>query len=429
VDKQLLDWLQAQQPTVDALIYRAANSYYRHQRDVVGLANLDYDIGVTIHEALNLSSGLDLCYDRPTIGFTYSLWYHARRVNTFLRYFLRELATTSAASLDIFGLGYLTADDYLSQPRTGRGAKISHRPLVWQCFERYFEQLAHGQSFTNRRLTFLRGLRDGSIQHKFDHIFVDEYQDCTPADLEIFRHLLHDPDCIVLAGDLAQAVQIGRTSAAEKRFRHFMGLKQDRRNLRLQGSYRLPFRISEAIREVSEQINTLYKGDRDAGVIAPYKGSPPGARPVLVYGESVAQLAGKVSEILRAYAPFALREVTILEKDVALASCLQPQVAVEVETDTILKLKGLEKTCIIWSTATNIEHRGEVFEFIYTILTRTSCLLLITLTPATQELYVPLLQALRLDRLICWDAESLLQFRQLKARVATALPEEIEVED
>nr|GEV99656.1 AAA ATPase, putative [Tanacetum cinerariifolium] len=522
------------QPTVDALIYRAANNYYRHQRDVVGFANLDYDIGVTIHEALNLSSGLDLCYDRPTIGFTYSLWYHARRVNTFLRYFLRELASTSAASLDVFdlgagtgavqwavglafaglracgrptpqlniinvdsspfmleynraylwpqflleyptcqeiscsfnvnswstpaegsgaqawvaafdfaattpaairalqlyvsplvhlrgiarevqhahqlpddgphakvlnadflleefhrvvyGLGYLTADDYLTQPRTGRGAKISHRPLVWQCFERYFEQLALGQSFTNRRLTFLRGLRDGTIQHKFDHIFVDEYQDCTPADLEIFRHLLHDPDCIVLAGDLAQAVQIGRTSAAEKRFRHFMGLKQDRRNLHLQGSYRLPFRISEAIREVSEQINTLYKGDRDAGVIAPYKGSPPGARPVLVYGESVAELAAKVSEILRAFAPFALREVTILEKDVALASCLQPQVAIEVETDTILKLKGLEKTCIIWSTATSIEHRGEVFEFIYTILTRTSCLLIITLTPATQEL-------------------------------------------
>lgn len=815
MDKQLLNWLQAQQPTVDALIYRAANSYYRHQRDVVGFANLDYDIGVTIHEALNLSSGLDLCYDRPTIGFTYSLWYHARRVNTFLRYFLRELATTSAASLDIFdlgagtgavqwaiglafaglkacgrptpqlniinvdsspfmleynraylwpqflleysacqaiscsfnvnswstpaegsgaqawvvssylfdhvenkefladgfqalvklyqparvmmltskkkesqqkqvaeaikavgyhlapydsatplylgvlpqvtafrqalrdkrhlaipplpvtwddpsftavalvrtqaafdfaattpaairalqlyvsplvvrheiqlnehqrraaehttqptiitgpagcgksvviterirnlllahdydpslrilltsfniklidnlknwlsglldptrawptadgfrfagstarnltclhfdvlptrlgqvhqhepafrhndwhgqrlrgiarevqrahqlpddgpharvlnadflleefhrvvyGLGYLTADDYLTLPRTGRGAKISHRPLVWQCFERYFEQLAHGQSFTNRRLTFLRGLREGTIQHKFDHIFVDEYQDCTPADLEIFRHLLHDPDCIVLAGDLAQAVQIGRTSAAEKRFRHFMGLKQDRRNLRLQGSYRLPFRISEAIREVSEQINTLYKGDRDAGVIAPYKGSPPGARPVLVYGESTAQLAGKVSEILRAFAPFALREVTILEKDVVLANYLQPQVTVEVETDTILKLKGLEKTCIIWSTATSIEHRGEVFEFIYTILTRTSCLLLITLTPDTQELYLPLLQILRLDRLICWDAESLRQFQHLKARVSTTLPQEVEVED
>lgn len=815
MDKQLLTWLQAQQPTVDLIIYRAANSYYRHQRDTVGFANLDYDIGVTTQESLNLSSGLDLCYDRPTIGFTYSLWYHARRVNTFLMYFLRELTSTTAGSLDIFdlgagtgavqwavglvfaglkacgratpeitiinidsspfmlehnraylwpqfllgypvcqaiscsfnvnswstpaegsgarawvvssylfdhvenkefladgfqalvklyqpervmmltskkkegqqkqvaeaiksvgyhltaydpttplfqgvlprvtafrqalrekrqiaiprlpvtwddpsftavalvrtqaaldfaatspaaikevqlyvsplvvrrdiqlnehqlraaehtsqptiitgpagcgksvviterirnlivsrqydpslhilltsfniklidnlklwltslldsskawpttdgfrfagsaernitclhfdvlptrlgqvhknepdlrfndwhfqrmhgvardvrrahqlpdegshakvlnaeflleefhrvvyGLGYLTADDYLNQPRTGRGAKISHRPLVWQCFERYFEQLAHGQSFTNHRLTFLRGLRNGTIQHKFDHIFVDEYQDCTPADLEIFRHLLHDPDCIVLAGDLAQAVQIGRTSAAEKRFRNFMGLKQDRKNLRLQGSYRLPFRISEAIRAVSEQINALYKGDRDAGVIAPYKGSPPGARPVLVYGESLLQLAGKVSEIIRTFTPFALREVTILERDAALARCLREQVTIEVETETILKLKGLEKTCIIWSTSTGIEHRGEVFEFVYTILTRTSCLLIITLMPTTQEMYLPILQKLRQDRLICWDAESLQQFQQLQTRVASTVEEEVEVED
>ena len=819
MDKQLLTWLQAQQATVDALIYRAANSYYRHQRDTVGFTNLDYDIGITTQESLNLRNGLDLCYDRPTIGFTYSLWYHARRVNTFLLYFLRELTSTTASSLDIFdlgagtgavqwavglvyaglkahhrptprvtiinvdsspfmldynrnylwqhflrafpacqdiscsfnvnswstpadgsgapawvvssylfdhvenkdflaegfqalvrlyqpervlmltsaqqakkqqlnlvakaiksvgyqlaahdpttplftgplpqvtslrhalkekrqlpiphrevswddhsftavalfrtqaafafaasspegirqlqlyvsplrvrrdielnehqqqaaahtpqptvitgpagcgksvviterisrlvkqrqydpalrilltsfniklidnlkswlaslldenqvevvddgfrfrgsvvtninclhfdvlptqlgrvheqektgirhndwhlgclsgiarevrrahqlpeegphakvlhpeflfeefhrvvyGLGYLTAADYLNQPRTGRGAKISHRPLVWQCFERYFELLAAGQSFINRRLEFLRALRAGTTPHKFDYVFVDEYQDCTPADLEIFRHLLRDPDCIVLAGDLAQAVQIGRTSAAEKRFRHFMGLKQDRKNIRLQGSYRLPFRISEAIQRVSQQINTLYKGDQDAGVITPYKGSPPGARPLLVYGDTLPQLADKLSEAIRTFAVFELADVTILEKDPLLARALREREVPAVETDTILKLKGLEKTCIVWATNTAIEHRGEVFEFIYTILTRTSCLLIITLTPSTSPLYLPLLKELRADRLICWDQQSTEQFHLLQQQVAPTQPDEaVEVEE
>jgi hypothetical protein len=819
MNQQLLTWLQAQQDNVDQIIYRAANQYYRHQRDTVRFNNLDYDIGVTTQESFSLSDGKDLCYDRPTIGFTYSLWYHARRVNTFLMYFLRELTSTPAASLDIFdlgagtgavqwavglvlagmkacglptprlniinvdsspfmleynrdylwqqfiaaypvcqeiscsfnvnswstpaegngvqawvvssylfdhvenkefladgfktlvriyqpervlmltsaqqtkkvqlnlvaqavksvgyqltaydpttplfkgelplvtslrralkekrqipvpykevtwndhsftavalfrtqaaldfaattpaglkelqlyvtplvvrrditlndtqhkaaehttqptvitgpagcgksvviterihnlvkernydpnlhilltsfniklidnlkswlaslldrqktwpvadgfrfansnvpnitclhfdvlptqigrvhdkekadirhnewhfgrmssiarevrrahqlpeqgthekvlnpeflleefhrvvyGLGYLTADEYLEQPRTGRGNKIPHRALVWQCFERYFEQLNFGQSFTNRRLQFLRALRNGSVQRKFDHIFVDEYQDCTPADLEIFRHLLHDPDCIVLAGDLAQAVQIGRTSAAEKRFRHFMGLKQDRRNIRLQGSYRLPFRISEAIRGVSERINTLYKGDQDAGVITPYKGSPPGARPILVYGDNLPQLADKLSEVIRTFASFDLQDVTILEKDPLLARALRERDVPAVETETILKLKGLEKTCVVWSTNTLIEHRGEVFEFIYTILTRTSCLLIITLTPETAPLYIPLIKELRSDRLICWDKQSTEQFQQLKQQVEPNYTEEIfEVED
>lgn len=321
----------------------------------------------------------------------------------------------------VYGLGYLTAADYLTQPRTGRGSKIAYRPLVWACFERYFAQLGQGQSFTNRRLQLLRGLRNGSIHCKFDYVFVDEYQDCTPADLEIFRHLLHDPDCIVLAGDLAQAVQIGRTSAAEKRFRHFMGLKQDQRTQRLQGSYRLPFRISEAIRAVSEQINTLYQGDGDAGVITPYKGSPPGARPVLVYGADTLELAARLAEVVRVYAPFQLAEVTILERDPALATALAPLVASRVVTDTVLRLKGLEKSCVVWSTSADIEHRGEVFEFVYTILTRTCCLLLITLSPATRELYVPILQALRPDRLICWDEAAREQLAALFTHEAVPL--------
>jgi len=54
----------------------------------------------------------------------------------------------------------------------------------------------------------------------------------------------------------------------------------------------------------------------------------------------------------------------------------------------------------------------------YTILTRTSCLLLITITPDTQEMYFPVLKQLRADRLICWDAASKQQLSGIQARAA-----------
>lgn len=254
----------------------------------------------------------------------------------------------------------------------------------------------------------------------YEYIFVDEFQDCTPADFEIFQHLLQNPDHLVLAGDLAQSVQIGRSSAAK--IPRLENMIQRRKPYRLQGSYRLPFRISEAIKTMSEHINGMYEGNSSAGVISPYKGSPPGARPLLVYAENLPQLADKISEIIRQYAGYNLQDVTILEKDTLLEKAIAERLngLLPVDTDTILRLKGLEKTCVIWSTGAGIEHRGEVFEFVYTILTRTSSILIITLTPETKEMYISVLQQLWAERIICWDLDSQIQFTKLKTQVVEA---------
>lgn len=316
---------------------------------------------------------------------------------------------------------------YVSQTRPGRGGgpwlnpDSERRKLVWECFELYLPSLVQADSFTSKRLKFLQQLREGQHPVLYDYIFVDEFQDCTPADFEIFQHLLHDPDHLVLAGDLAQSVQIGRSSSAK--IPRLEGMVQRRAPHRLQGSYRLPFRISEAIRGVSEHINTLYDGDSSAGVISPYKGSPPGARPIVVYAENVSQLADKLTEIIRAYACFDLREVTIMEKGFLLQQAIKERLGEEIpiESETILKLKGLEKTCVVWSTNAAIEHRGEVFEFIYTILTRTSCLLLIAITPNSREMYLPVLKKLRSERLIFWDAESGQHFAAIQNQAEVAI--------
>ena len=47
---------------------------------------------------------------------------------------------------------------------------------------------------------------------KYDYVFVDEFQDCTQADFEIFRLLLKDPNHLCVAGDVAQAIQIGKSA-------------------------------------------------------------------------------------------------------------------------------------------------------------------------------------------------------------------------
>lgn len=334
-----------------------------------------------------------------------------------------------------YGLGYDGDGEYVRQPRPGRGkapnldANKTRRQLVWECFEIYLPSLATAGSFTSKRLVYLQQLRAGKCGIRYDYLFVDEFQDCTPADFEIFQHLLHNPDHLVLAGDLAQSVQIGRTSAAK--IPRLEGMMLRRVPHRLHGSYRLPFRISEAIRGISEHISTLYEGDSSAGVISPYKGSPPGARPIVVYAENTAQLADKVSEIIRAYGCFDLKDVTIMERDTPLMLAIKERLNGEFlpETETILKLKGLEKTCVVWSTRATIEHRGEVFEFIYTILTRTSCLLLITITPDTREMYFPILKRLRADRLIFWDAASKQRFAEIQKQEEVLVNQPDETDD
>src|SRR6187402_77408 len=84
MEKELFRWIQQQQDVLDRLIVDAAADF-RKEKDH---ANFVFDSSIVSTEMWNLLNGKDLCYDRPSIGFIYSLWYHGRRVNTFLRYYL-----------------------------------------------------------------------------------------------------------------------------------------------------------------------------------------------------------------------------------------------------------------------------------------------------------------------------------------------------
>lgn len=299
---------------------------------------------------------------------------------------------------------------YQSFERKGRGKKPqllynSHRrKAVWNTLYKYAVWMHRdpraGNSFIARRQLFLNLLESGTFEDKFDYVFVDEFQDCTHADYRIMSLMLKNVDNLVLAGDLAQAVHIGQSGTIPRD-----GDMSRRKYHKLKGSYRLPYRISEAIIPLSHYI-TNNSGDKDVTVeITPYKGAPPGARPIIVYASDDIALANKMVQIKDRYSIFNLNKITILEKDDLLCRALvnlrQP-----VETTTILRLKGLEKEFVVWSLQADILFENEVAEFAYTIMTRTNCILVIAITSSLKKHFLELVYLLKSDRVIYWDAET-----------------------
>ena len=303
-------------------------------------------------------------------------------------------------------------ETYLTITRKGRGNNPSlqknsdRRKLAWKCLTEYAQRMHKDgiQSFTLRRQYLFSKLKSGELKPNYDYILVDEFQDCTEADFEIFYSMIKNPNNFTIAGDLAQSIHLGTAARIPRDER-----MSRRQFYRLEGSYRLPVRISECIKKLSEAIVERFGNDEGVTDITPYKGSPPGSRPIVIYGQSYVEVAEKVKQVFEHYKIYDLQKITILEKD----NDLQREIikkGISSETDTILGLKGLEKECVLWSTRIPLEFEKEVFEFSYTIVTRTSCVLIIALTDKTQNIYKKILGLLNKERLIMWDGETLQKY-------------------
>ncbi len=329
-------------------------------------------------------------------------------------------------SLDTIESGEKDKEIYLNCMRRGRGFGLNkeQRDIVWYAISLYLGILNNSKydSLITRRHRFLRNLRSGQIQKKFDHIYVDEFQDCTPADIDTFYLMLNNPDHLVISGDVAQAVHLGKT--ATSRIPRLDGMKK--RNVqRLKGSYRLPFRISEAIQPFSEYVHNLM--DNEPDILEPYRDAPPGSRPIVVYATSNEEMAQKVQTIVNHYKIFYQPQeegmidktsylITILEWDMDLYHAvnnlaeLGQQIAT---TNSILALKGLEKNCVVWSTKSRIGSDEDQFQFIYTILTRTTSLLIVALFDNISMSCKEAISKFREDRLIFWDQASENQYKKV----------------
>ncbi|WP_299248837.1 UvrD-helicase domain-containing protein [uncultured Aquimarina sp.] len=323
----------------------------------------------------------------------------------------------------IYGQNYTKVDTFLTSIRSGRPTlkyNSIRRKLLFKTVQKLLEIMENNNesSIITRRHKLLKELDKRNFKGYFTHVFVDEFQDCTQSDYDIFYNLLKDPNNLIIAGDFAQAVHLGRV-AATPRVDASNGERMRNRVIhRLDGSYRLPYRISEAIKPLSEAIN---KDQESADIITPYKGAPPGARPILVFAENNEELAIKLIRLANAFqafdvvditAPF-VDKITILEKDVNITRALNTFHSGIADTDTILRLKGLEKKLIVWSTNTSISHTDEIKNFIYTIFTRTSGLLIIAMFNNIQQEYKDIITSLRKDRIMLWDEASASYYNNL----------------
>jgi hypothetical protein len=333
----------------------------------------------------------------------------------------------------IYGYECNSEREYQVLERKGRGNSPQfrynsrRRTIVWGIICVYLEGLKKDklESFVIRRHKFVKKLRKDGFPNKFSHIIVDEFQDCTQADYEIFYQLLQTPNNLTLAGDIAQSIHLGAALHVPRADDPRMG-NFSRKNL--EGSFRLPFRVSECIKPLSQIINTKF-GVREgyqSNVISPYKGAPPGSRPILIYAMDTANAAIKVTEIYNAFKKSLLLEkhkVTIYERDIELVKALG-QLNTPCETEIILRTKGLEKHCVCWSTRIMIDTVNEHEEFIYTILTRTVSLLIIVIFPNIQPVYLDIIKKLIPERLMRWDEETEEKYQQLMKIATISIPEE-----
>src|SRR5260221_3060219 len=103
---QLISWLKEQASVLDEIIASACRKF---QQDALINRSADqfgFDLAECQRESWNLWDGKDLCYDRPNTPFVYAMWYHGRRVNTFLTHFAETLSDARGnGRLDIFIFG------------------------------------------------------------------------------------------------------------------------------------------------------------------------------------------------------------------------------------------------------------------------------------------------------------------------------------
>jgi DNA helicase-2/ATP-dependent DNA helicase PcrA len=318
--------------------------------------------------------------------------------------------------------------------------------------------------FVDQRRKMLSHIKAGQpARTTFHHVFVDEAQDLLPVEYDtVLTRLVDDASSIVVGLDVTQALHTG---SSFRRPGLLAGLNGTRRRWKiheLAGSYRLPIAICEALQPLAERIltdrQTVRRTSMSAGNETPVGSTPLdevdpedlvrpssrksaliGVRPIILAPANTADLAVQFAEVLSTHrpvvaAPGATLEVTYAESTADEARELNDRLAhqhngnrtsisARVEKDTMLEIKGLERSVVLWNSkmAVNRIAASDVAEWVYTILTRTTGLLVIALSIGTPPEVRDLITCLRRDRLLFWDraAEERFDAWNLNTRVLT----------
>jgi len=80
------------------------------------------------------------------------------------------------------------------------------------------------------------------------------------------------------------------------------------------------------------------------------------------------------------------------------------------------KIKGVERDAVVWSVQAKLPRLDEnVLEWVYTVLTRATKLLIIAGTPAALDEFKEPLRFVRQDRLLFWNAQTKKWFQEFVA--------------
>lgn len=345
----------------------------------------------------------------------------------------------------VYNLDVRSADEYVKVQRIGRGRKLpgdaNDRALLWSLMVGDRSE----SLFIDQRRKMLQLIRAGrSASATFHHVFVDEAQDLLPVEFsDVLTKLVEDAASIVVGLDVTQALHTGSSFTRPSVLAGLNGQRRRWKEHELTGSYRLPISICEALEPLADRILTSRTARRKESdgippehddhvadevdpedLIRPSsrKSAVIGVRPIILAPANHSDLAGLLAEVVNTHRPVVASPgqsvtVTYAESTPNEASVLQVDLAsslrsigcpteVSVEPDTMLEIKGLERPLVLWNSKMEVNRIAatDVAEWIYTILTRTTGLLVIALSLRTPPEVQELITSLRRDRLLFWNA-------------------------
>lgn len=309
-----------------------------------------------------------------------------------------------------------TKQQYVSADRVGRVRPLQPqiRELVWQVLRSESMQ----SSYTYKWVEVARSvadeletgqpLPDPEGRRTFTHVFIDEVQDFTETDVRLAASMVPDAQRLYCVGDGGQAMLLASTFDVP-------GILRGRRRdvTRLSHSYRMGQRLAEAVQPLAQHIldGSPRSQSNWVGVPGGTRSGVLGCRPIIV--ESGPSVAVTLTAVLRTYGSLLSGPevtVTMAEAPEGCALTMAATTALPsatVRRETMARIKGLERTCVIWQTSRRWALDESAAEFVHTVLTRATSLAVIVLDPAeTPDDVRAALRCLRSDRLLFWDQSS-----------------------
>lgn len=331
--------------------------------------------------------------------------------------------------LVLYGMEAMDYDTYVDssklarrgRPRLGRG----QRALLWPYIIAYSNLRTPHNRYLRRRMRAWRyneqALNRGeriALQETFrdvTHVFVDEVQDMTRADIRLLAHTLSNRKRLFVTGDSAQALHTHGINPLR-------GIAHTRWRIhRLYGSYRLPALMSSVLAEPARSIldDQVRRGaDGEGGVPDLCRTAVPGPRPVVVSGDHADEIA-QAMERMRCFVP---EDIVPMDNQLTLTwhivheqgssgklYDLLDRTDTRVRKCSMLTVKGLELPLVILPTDVRPPSGKSVPEWVYTALTRANGVLMIAVHP--EDTLPSVAEVLRLldtdklntDKLMFWD--------------------------